>query len=107
MTSPGSNIGPASEQVMTQVRGTSTLAGQYAAAVDRDSAREMLEAKAAQSAPAPAPVPESAPQPRRQSAPQRRSPKEENPMMDMAMDAAKVIGRELIRGFFGNRKRRP
>lgn len=106
MTSPGSNIGPASEQVMTQVRGTSTLAGQYAAAVDRDSAREMLEAKAAQSAPAPAPVPESAPQPRRQSAPQRRSPKEENPMMDMAMDAAKVIGRELIRGFFGNRKRR-
>lgn len=89
---------------MAQVRGSSTLAAEYSAAVDRDSAREMLEAQAAQPVPA---VPEAGPEPRRESAPRQSRPRqEENPMMDIAMDAAKVIGRELIRGFFGNRKRR-
>ncbi|MEG2577764.1 MAG: helicase HerA-like domain-containing protein [Glutamicibacter sp.] len=107
MSSPGSNIGPASPEVMAQVRGTSTLAAQYSAAVDRDSAREMLEAKTRAAAPAPATAPEPAKEPRRESAPRQSQPRqEENPMMDMAMGAAKVLGRELIRGFFGNRKRR-
>ncbi|MGP9032202.1 helicase HerA-like domain-containing protein [Glutamicibacter mysorens] len=107
MSSPGSNIGPASSERLEQVRGSSALAAQYSAAMDRDSAREMLDAKAQAAQPAAAPVPEAAPEPSRESTPrQGRERQEANPMMDMAMDAAKVIGRELIRGFFGNRKRR-
>lgn len=109
MSSPGSNIGPASPEVLDANLKASPLAARYAAAVDRESAREMLDAKAAQ---APAPqenTPQQEPvEPRQESAPrQQRAPKAEpNPMMDMAVDAATMIGRELIRGMFGNRKRR-
>ncbi|UXN33126.1 DUF853 domain-containing protein [Glutamicibacter sp. M10] len=108
MSSPGSNIGPASPEVLDSNLKASPLAARYATAVDRESAREMLEAKA-QPAPTPEAAPEQpAPAPQQESAPrQQRQPKAEpNPMRDMAVDAATMIGRELLRGMFGNRKRR-
>lgn len=109
MSSPGSNIGPASPEVLDANLKASPLAARYAAAVDRESAREMLDAKAAQAPAAQENTPQQEPvEPRQESAPrQQRAPKAEpNPMMDMAVDAATMIGRELIRGMFGNRKRR-
>ncbi|WP_159612110.1 helicase HerA-like domain-containing protein [Glutamicibacter sp. JC586] len=109
MSSPGSNIGPASPEVLDANLKASPLAARYAAAVDRESAREMLDAKAAPPAATPESAPEQAPaEQHEQSAPrQQRAPKaEQNPMMDMAVDAATMIGRELIHGMFGNRKRR-
>lgn len=88
----------------------SPLAARYGTAVDRESAREMLEAKTAEaSAPAPAEAPqqEAPAEAQRSEAPrERQAPAQPNPMMDMAMDAASMIGRELLRGMFGNRKRR-
>ncbi len=108
MSSPGSVIGPASAEVVDASLLASPLASRYATAVDRESAREMLEAKAQPAEPQSAPEPQApveappAPAPRQQRAPKA----EPNPMMDMAMDAASMIGRELLRGMFGNRKRR-
>ena len=110
MSSPGSNIGPASPEVLEENMKASPLATRYGTAVDRDSAREMLEAKTAEaSAPAPAEAQqqEAPAEAQRSEAPrQRQAPAQPNPMMDMAMDAASMIGRELLRGMFGNRKRR-
>jgi len=106
MSSPGSNIGPANAEVLDQNLKASPLASRYATAVDRESAREMLDAKAAP-APAEAPQQEAPAEPQRTEAPrERQAPAQPNPMMDMAMDAASMIGRELLRGMFGNRKRR-
>ncbi|UYQ76781.1 DUF853 domain-containing protein [Glutamicibacter sp. JL.03c] len=106
MSSPGSNIGPASAEAMEANLLASPLAARYATAVDRESARELLEAKAVP-APADAPRQEAPAESQRAEAPrERQAPAQPNPMMDMAMDAASMIGRELLRGMFGNRKRR-
>jgi len=108
MSSPGSTIGPASPQVLEENLSASPLASRYATAVDRESARELLEAKAAPAATATPQQPAEAPaDAQRAEAPrERQAPAQPNPMMDMALDAASMIGRELLRGMFGNRKRR-
>lgn len=108
MSSPGSTIGPASPQVLQENLSASPLASRYSTAVNRESARELLEAKASPAVTATPQQPAEEPADAQQAeAPrERQAPAQPNPMMDMALDAASMIGRELLRGMFGNRKRR-
>ena len=94
MSPPSSLMGPiALEEIMARVR-QSPLFRTYAQAIDRESAREVLQARAeerqADEAPRPA----------------RRPPGEEPTVADavgkiLKSPVAKTVGRELVRGLFG------
>ena len=175
LTSPGSRIGPADAPVVSGIIAASALAARYSAALDRDSAHEMLTGQPAAGQPAegqpaaqpdaqpgtPEPAPASSPggpatsadideearriaesilgkpttvpasdfpmpdyqqapepepaqrtrgrDPKPQASTTSRRPAERtqtSELMDFALDAANMLGREVLRGMFGTRKRK-
>ncbi len=114
LRAPQSRMAPADQAVLNAAVAASPLAARYGAAIDRDSAYEMLARRVAQDNPpaaGPAPAPAPAPAPK-----QRREPKPEPSVVEqvvqssafksMLRSAGTVIGREIARGAFGTRKRR-
>ena len=119
MRAPQSLMGPSADALVDQVVAASSLASEYAVAMDRESAYEKLTAAAAAKAQADAqaaePAPE-APAPRQAPARQARAPKEEPTVVEqvvqssvfksMMRSAGTVIGREITRSIFGTSRRR-
>ena len=119
MRAPQSLMGPSADALVDQVVAASSLASEYAVAMDRESAYEKLTAGAAAKAQADAqaaePAPE-APAPRQAPARQARAPKEEPTVVEqvvqssvfksMMRSAGTVIGREITRSIFGTSRRR-
>jgi uncharacterized protein len=110
---PQSRIGPATDAEKKAAMAGSPVAEQYSKVTDRDSAYEMLKAKAAKAAEAAAAPPVAAPAPRdaddapreqRQSAPRGRP--RQSVVEAMAKSAARSVGsslgRQLIRGIMGS-----
>ncbi|MEI2766498.1 MAG: helicase HerA-like domain-containing protein [Dermatophilaceae bacterium] len=123
MRAPQSLMGPSPQTLLEQVVASSSVAGKYAAATDRESAFEKLSAQAAAAAAAQAPAPEPAatqPADPPRAAPQRppgqRAPREEPTVVEqvvkssvfksMMRSAGTVIGREITRSIFGTARRR-
>ncbi len=133
MRAPQSLMSPSPEAVVDGIVAASPSASEYSAAIDRESAHEMLEARnqAAQapvqdappaSAPAPTPVPAPASDPAPQSAPAPAPTPQPDPepagpsvveqvvesgaFRSMLRSAGTVIGREITRSLFGTSRRR-
>jgi DNA helicase HerA-like ATPase len=96
---PASRMGPLTPEELQADVNQSDLLAEYGKAVDRESAREMLAARMAQTRPAP-PI-------QRQSAPQRQPPSRAGKSAGGALIGAlsttigRTVGREIIRGVFG------
>ncbi|HEX2704201.1 MAG TPA: helicase HerA-like domain-containing protein [Candidatus Lustribacter sp.] len=116
MRAPQSLMAPSSPEAVDAVVAASPNTSRYAAAVDRESAYELLAARLAavpvQDAPAPAPAAERAPAP----APRPARPEKEEPgvigqvvqssaFRSMLRSAGTVIGREITRSLFGTARR--
>jgi DNA helicase HerA-like ATPase len=101
---PFSRIGPVTPDERRSIIAASPVATTYSTSVNRESAFELLKARAAQTAaaPAPAPAPKPAPAPRVST---RMTPAEA--MINSALRAAgSQLGRSLIRGVLGSLTRR-
>ncbi|MDB5451568.1 MAG: ATP-binding protein, partial [Caulobacteraceae bacterium] len=102
---PLSRIGPVTPDERRQIMAASPVATAYTTPVNRESAFELLKARAVQTAataPAPAAAPRAEPAPRRST---RMTPTEA--MMNSVMrSAGSQIGRALIRGVLGSLSRR-
>lgn len=108
---PQSQIGPVSEQQRQQLLANSLVAGQYETVVDRESAYEILKAKAEQTAQAQA---EQAAQLAEQKAAEQAAKEEaraarsggDSAMNAFAKSAARAIGsnvgRQIVRGVLGS-----
>jgi DNA helicase HerA-like ATPase len=106
---PTARIGPAKPEERQAVLAQSPLKGKYDAAVDRDSAYEMLTAKA--EAPKPAPVPQRredypvARAPQRAPAPRPAGRQREGIGEAFAKSAVRAVGsslgRQIVRGILG------
>lgn len=107
MWSPTSTMGTSDPQVVTDAVAASPLQQTYGTAVDRESAFEVVAARSARNdADAAA---ETTVQKREKPStrrPQTQQSNEGNPVMDIAMKAAGLLGKELMRGMFGTRRRR-
>ena len=109
---PDSRLGPATEPERAAVMASSPVRGVYDQTVDRESAEEVLAARHAQAeriearvetpVRAPAPTPRTTPKPR---ASNRQSPVEAL-TKSVLRTAGSTITRELLRGMFGNLRRR-
>jgi DNA helicase HerA-like ATPase len=118
LRAPRSLMGAIDPAAVASAVAASPLIAGYGTAIDRDSAYERLAARVAASAappPTPAePPPAPAPSPHPDPAPQRRraAPSGSGGILDspafksFSRAAATVLGRELARGLFGNRRRR-
>lgn len=95
---PASRIGPVSGSERAQLLRTSKVAGIYDTAIDRESAYERLQQRAAAAQEQLAPAPDPRPRP-------TGSRTRESPIEAMTKSAARTIGssigRELIRGVLG------
>ncbi|SAI43460.1 ATP-binding protein [Bordetella ansorpii] len=119
---PGSRIGPATDVERQALRQSSTLAGRYGQAIDRQSAYEVLTARAASDVPAGSSgagrTPSSAPTP---AAPQEeegglmksvnevlfgsvgpRGGRRDGVVQSVAKSTARSVARELVRGVLGS-----
>ncbi len=102
---PHSQIGPVTPDQRKQLISSSLLYGHYEQSVDRDSAFEMLQSRAARNM---AQVPSSAPlpDPSRTSSPAPRGRAPESMVEAMAKSAMRAagsqIGRQIIRGVLGS-----
>ncbi len=104
---PQSRIGPLGERERAALIRSSPLAGRYDRAVDRDSAYELLSARAAQSeAPAPAGRGQAAAQDRSlgDMAGELLGSAVGQAMKSAVRQAANQIGRQLVRGLMGSRR---
>ena len=101
---PNSRIGPVTPDERRQLAAASPVRGLYDQVQDRESAFEMLKARAEQkAAPAPTPATPAAPPPR---PPARQRPSEGEAMVDafaksMLRSLGSQVGRQLIRGVLG------
>jgi uncharacterized protein len=113
MRAPESLMDPSPDALVDQTVAASSLASKYATATDRESASEMLAAKAAAQAAPPA----DAPKPASESTPRRgREPKPEPGIVEQVVkssafksalrSAGTVLGREITRSIFGTSRRR-
>jgi DNA helicase HerA-like ATPase len=103
---PSSRIGPASPEERRAVTGQSPVAGRYDQGVDRESAYEVLKAKAAQPATPPPPAPaDIAPHPAQGSGRQRQTVVEAI-AISLARSLGTQIGRQIVRGVLGSVLRR-
>jgi DNA helicase HerA-like ATPase len=109
---PGSRIGPATLEERRQTIGRSPVAGRYDQVVDRESAYEVLKAKAAQdaaraaaSAPQPARTADDAVRPTR-SRGRGRQTVVEAMATSLARSIGSQIGRQIVRGLLGSLLRR-
>ncbi len=99
---PRSQIGPIAPQLREQIVRSSVLYGHYERAVDRESAYELLKARAEQAAAA------AAAQEAQEAQEQPRAPARgrETPWEAMAKSAARAVGgqlgRQIIRGLLGS-----
>ncbi|WP_460833968.1 helicase HerA-like domain-containing protein [Lysobacter humi (ex Lee et al. 2017)] len=99
---PRCRIGPVTPAERQQLRATSPVGTRYDMAVDRESAAEMLERRAAaiEAVPTPAPAP-AAPR----AEPARRASNRQGIVETMAKQAARTvgsqIGRQIVRGLLG------
>jgi DNA helicase HerA-like ATPase len=103
---PVSRLGPANPAERAQVMAGSPVRGLYDETRDRESAYEMLQAKARQVVPEPEPEPERAP-----SRPTRERPSELQSMGEafaksMLRSVGSQVGREIMRGMLGGIRRR-
>jgi DNA helicase HerA-like ATPase len=117
MRAPESLMAPSPDAVVDQSVAGSSLAAKYATATDRESASEMLQAKAAseaqaapEQAPSPAPT-RDAPAPRQARAPKPQPGIVEQVVTSSAFrsamrSAGTVLGREITRSIFGTSRRR-
>jgi hypothetical protein len=108
---PASRLGPITEAERADTRGDSPVAGLYDDTVDRESAHEVLRARAERAAAAdegaPAPEPRGRREPR--EAPPRRPQRQtmaEAFATTMVRTVASSLGRELMRGMLGGLRRR-
>ncbi len=119
LRAPQSLMGPSDPAMMTAAVAASPMNGTYGTAIDRQSAYEILVARLAKVAPplappvAPAPAPRPAP-----AAPPARAAKPEPTVAEeitkavtpavrsFAVAAAATLGREILRGMFGNARKR-
>ncbi|MDQ2755357.1 MAG: DUF853 domain-containing protein [Actinomycetota bacterium] len=111
MRAPLSLMAPAPDAVLTGIVAASPLQ-RYAAAVDPQSAYEMLRARLetvppAQDAPAPAPSPASpaAPRPAKQEPSMVEQVVTSSAFRSMVRSAGTVLGREITRSLFGTARR--
>ncbi len=111
MRAPHSTIGPASEAKLTAMLIASALHAKYGTPIDRESAREILQRRATESAdtpPAPTPNPTRTP-PRTGGS---RTPAEEPTVLDQLLGSSafkqftRTAAREIARSIFGTRRRR-
>ena len=107
---PASRLGPLTSDERAAVMAQSPVRGLYDQARDRESAFEMLQARAAQAAAA-ASTPE--PEPKAKAAPRAAQPRASNRQSmteafakTMVRTIASTVGRELIRGVLGGLKKR-
>ena len=105
LRAPQGSMSPLDAAQMTAAVAASPLAAEYGQQIDRESAYERLAAKLA---PPPA-APEEPPPP--PSEPRRREAEDpgllDNPVFKtVATAAAATLGREIVRGIFGTRRRR-
>jgi DNA helicase HerA-like ATPase len=113
MRAPQSLMGPTDPAQMQAAVAASPLQAQYGTPVDRDSAYERLAARLAPPPAPPAPS-EPAPAPADEPAAGREGPTGgmlENAMGNpavkaLAVSAASVLGREIVRGIFGTARKR-
>ncbi|HEX3210446.1 MAG TPA: helicase HerA-like domain-containing protein [Geminicoccaceae bacterium] len=109
---PASRIGPASAEERRAAIGQSPVAGRYDQVVDRESAYEVLKAKAAQPATPPPPPPtpaDVAPRPAQASGRQRQTVVEAMAISlarSLGTQIANQIGRQIVRGVLGSVLRR-
>jgi DNA helicase HerA-like ATPase len=107
---PASRIGPASAEERRAAIGQSPVAGRYDQVVDRESAYEVLKAKAAQPATPPPPTPaDVAPRPAQASGRQRQTVVEAMAISlarSLGTQIANQIGRQIVRGVLGSVLRR-
>ncbi|RZU62454.1 hypothetical protein EV380_2050 [Zhihengliuella halotolerans] len=118
MFSPRSHMGASAADVVDEVVAASPLLEAYGTAEDRESAFEKLAADKARAGAPERPDdsrrrPESTgraasrPAPRGTgSRPASRTNSQENPMVDAAVKVAGILGKEIVRGLFGTRRRR-
>jgi DNA double-strand break repair helicase HerA and related ATPase len=107
LRAPRSLMDTIGDEAIKQAAASSELYGKYAQTVDRESAYELMAAKTAPPADAPAPESEQ---------PQEKHEKEEPGFLEKVLgnsavksfmrSAASALGREITRGMFGNRRRR-
>ncbi|MFN3512525.1 MAG: helicase HerA-like domain-containing protein [Phenylobacterium sp.] len=104
---PASRLGPLTPEERAQVTAASPVRGLYDRSQDRESAHEVLQARAAQVAAA-KPAPEAAEAPRRPAAPRasNRQGMGEAFAKSLLRTAGSTIGREIMRGVLGSLKRR-
>jgi DNA helicase HerA-like ATPase len=112
---PGSRIGPATPEERRQVIGSSPVAGRYDQTIDRESAYEVLKAKAAAqeaartSAPAAAPSDQVGGDPRRTTRASGGTGREtavEAMVKSVARSIGSQVGRQIVRGLLGSLLRR-
>ncbi|MFI7130971.1 helicase HerA-like domain-containing protein [Nonomuraea sp. NPDC050153] len=108
LRAPQTLMAPSSPDVVEGVIAASPLQQKYGAAVDRQSAYEILSAKLAEQQQAEAP--EAAREPERPREPERRpsmleSVLESKEFRSMARSAASALGREITRSIFGTARR--
>ncbi len=116
LRAPVSLMAPCGEEVVGQMVAASSLMAKYGQEVDRDSAHEMLAARLPAATPAAddtaaAPVPAPAPEPARTPARSRRTTRAPEDVQSrvikaVAVSAATVLGREIMRGVFGTARKR-
>ncbi|MBI1197268.1 MAG: DUF853 family protein [Phenylobacterium sp.] len=103
---PASRMGPLLPAERAQVMAASPVRGLYDQALDRESAFEVLQKKAAQAEPAPAPAPAPAPRPAPRAAAPRARASSRQTMTEafastLVRTVASQVGRELMRGLMG------
>jgi DNA helicase HerA-like ATPase len=117
---PVSRLGPITPDERRQVMAASPVRGLYDQAQDRESAFEVLKAKAAAAqeaaeapprrAPEPSPWGDDAPEPRGRPAPRARASNRQSMgeafAKSLLRTAGSTIGREIMRGLLGGLKRR-
>ncbi|MCO1338567.1 ATPase [Kocuria polaris] len=118
MFSPRSHMGASAAGVVDEVVAASPLLEAYGTAEDRESAFEKLAAAKARAGaderadgshrrPESTGRAASRPAPRGTgSRPASRTNSQENPMVDAAVKVAGILGKEIVRGLFGTRRRR-
>jgi hypothetical protein len=94
---PTSRIGPISEQERNDVRSRSPVGNRYDQPLDRESAEEVLQARAAQGAARQAESEKSEPTRRRSN---RQSPTEAA-VKSFLRSMSTTLGREIMRGILG------
>ncbi|HXD27550.1 MAG TPA: helicase HerA-like domain-containing protein [Arthrobacter sp.] len=114
MWSPRSTMGASPAGTVAEVASASPLMQEYGTAVDRESAFEVLASRQqADAAPGPGTGDAEGGAPRQREDRGTRRPSQSrppaqqaNPIMDFALQAAGILGKEFMRGMFGTRRRR-